>query len=261
MTVYIEYAFIENFLLDGVLLWLALKGTKLPARPFRILLSAGVGGAFAVGFPLLALPKILGIALKISVGVLLCLLACPKEGKKNFFLFTATFFALSCLFGGVLLPLLYGVENAEVWTPLGFVLLSRPVLFFIKKLYARRRTAQRLYACVVKNGGRSVSALGFHDSGNTAKHKGIPVCFLAVDTLYELFEEGILFGEERGQVCDEMAICTVYGEKRVRLYKGSLEITTDTGKREIKEVYFSPSANIVAKEYKILLHGSIGEEL
>ena len=261
MTVYIEYAFIENFLLDGVLLWLALKGVKLPVRPLRILLSSVIGGAFAVLFPLLALPNIVSAVLKISVGVLLCLLAYSKGAGKGFVLFTATFFALSCLFGGVLLPILHGVKNAELWTPLGFFLLTIPVLVFIKKVYARRAAVKNLYPCVAKNGERFVSALGFYDSGNRAMHKGIPVCFLSVDTAYTLFEEGMLFGEDRGQVCDEMAICTVYGEKKVRLYKGSLEITTDDGKREIKEVYFSPSVNIVAKEYKILLHCSIGEEL
>ena len=32
MEIYIEYAFIENFLFDGILLYLALKGSKTPVK-------------------------------------------------------------------------------------------------------------------------------------------------------------------------------------------------------------------------------------
>ena len=260
MTVYIEYAFIENFLLDGALLWLALRGVKLPVRPLRILLASAVGGAFAVCFPLLALPNPLLQVLKFSVGVLLCLFAYGR--RKNFLLFTALFFALSFLFGGALLPLLHGVKKArEVWTPFGFALLTAILSLLLKQLYKRRITAKKLYLCVAKNGARSISALGYYDSGNTASHGGIPVCFLSADTAYSLFEEVLLFGEGEGQVCDEMAITTMSGEKKVRLFKGSLEIKMDEGVREIREVYFAPTANMIQREYKILLHASFEEGL
>ena len=71
MTVYIEYAFLQNFFLDGALVWLSLKGSKTPVKGRRIALSALVGGVFAVLYPLLGLTKWLGLTLKISVGVLL----------------------------------------------------------------------------------------------------------------------------------------------------------------------------------------------
>ena len=114
---------------------------------------------------------------------------------------------------------------------------------------------------MAKNGVRSISALGYYDSGNTASHGGIPVCFLSADTAYSLFEEVLLFGEGEGQVCDEMAITTMSGEKKVRLFKGSLEIKMDEGVREIREVYFAPTANMIQREYKILLHASFEEGL
>ncbi len=260
MTVYIEYAFIENFLLDGVLLWLSLRLLKLSVRPLRILLSSAIGGVFALLFPLLSLPNGLSLLLKISVGVQLCLLA--NGEKRNFLLFALTFFALSFLFGGALLPLLHGTKNAPaIYTPIGFLVLSALVLRLVKKLYARRSAAKRLYDCKIKAGGRSVAALGYYDSGNTAKKGGVPVCFLSAEIAYELFEKQLLYGEGEGQVCDEMAISTMSGEKTVRLLKGCLEIKTDGGTRVIEEVYFSPTANMIQREYKVLLHASFEEGL
>jgi len=209
-------------------------------------------------FPLLSLPNPLSLLLKFSVGVQLCLLA--NNGKKNFLLFTLTFFALSFLFGGALLPLFHGTKNApQMYTPIGFFLLSAVVLRLVKKLYARKATAKRLYDCKVKTKERSVATVGYYDSGNTAKKEGIPVCFLSAEIAYELFEKQLLFGEAGGQVCDEMAISTMSGEKTVRLFKGSLEIKTDEGTRVIEEVYFSPTANMIQREYKVLLHASFEE--
>ena len=59
-----------------------------------------------------------------------------------------------------------------------------------------------------------------------------------------------------GQVCDEMCIATLSGEKRVKLYKGKLQIK---GKEKDKWVYFAPSTNMITREYELLLHNGIVE--
>ena len=53
MEIYIEYALAENFLLDAMLLWLAMKAAKQEISLWRIVLAAAIGAAFAVAFPLL----------------------------------------------------------------------------------------------------------------------------------------------------------------------------------------------------------------
>ena len=50
MVVYWEYAFLENFLLDGLLLFLAVKCARGRAGVFNLLLAAGVGAAEAILF-------------------------------------------------------------------------------------------------------------------------------------------------------------------------------------------------------------------
>ena len=272
MTVYIEYAFLQNFLLDGVLLWLSLQATKTPIKWAWLFFAALVGGIFAVLYPLLKLPNGLGTILKLSVGCLLCMLAFGKiKGKrawKNYALFTALFFAFSFAFGGALLGMAQGktLKNMQnVFTPLGFALLTAIALFLIQKMYKKRALQRHIYDCKIISGEKSVMAQGFLDSGNAATKNGLPVCFLSPETVFELWGNEIIFGEKgRGQVCDEMQIVTMSGTRRVPLYKGGLEIKTERGTREIKEVYFALSANIISREYQILLHSRIfdqGEEL
>ena len=59
MVVYIEYVFLENFLYDGALLARSLFACKEKIRWGRLLVSAALGGVFALVYPLLELPNFL----------------------------------------------------------------------------------------------------------------------------------------------------------------------------------------------------------
>ncbi len=264
MTVYIEYAFLENLLLDGVLLWLALTASKTAVRWGRLLFSAILGGGFALLFPLLRLSAFWGFCLKLSVGLLLPMLCFPrlrcKSDWSKYALSATFFFFFTFAFGGAL----YGVTSAfslrrlpsvAVWT--GFAFLTAFSLWGLGRFYQKRSVYQSVYDCTVIFGEKRAKVKGFWDSGNLARKNGIPVCFLSADTVYRLFGQDILFGG--GQVCDEMQIFTQAGERKVPLYKGALEIKTKAGIRRVQEVYFARATNMICREYKILLHSDVLE--
>ncbi len=266
MVVYVEYAFLQNFLLDGGLLWLAMKASKHPPSPLRLLLSAVLGGAFALLFPLLSLSAGLSLLLKTAVGILLPLMAFgrvrnKKEGGRCamsvlfFFLFTFGF-------GGALT----GVDEnfplqrrTGTGVLIGFAVLTLFSLFLVEKLYAKRAIYRHVYDCTVYVGEKKAKIRGFFDSGNLAMKNGLPVCFLSADILYDLCGNEIVFGAvEGGQVCEEMVISTQAGERRVPLYRGYLQVNFGENSAK-KEVYFARSANMIAREYKILLNSRIWE--
>ena len=263
MVIYIEYAFLENFLFDLALLALALFATKTKIRWWRITLSACVGAGFAILFPLLRLPDFLGTVFKIAVGFLLSMLAFGRlKTKKEWGRYALTsifFFCFAFGFGGTLLGVYgqFGQETYRVPSVLvfvGFALLSGSSVLLVRKLYARRAVFQSVYPCVVHSEKKGIETQGFLDSGNLAIKNGLPVCFASPEVIYELFGEEIM-AEGVGQVCNEMQITTLSGEKTVPLYKGELEIEG----RKI-QVYFAPSKNMIKRDYKILLHaGVIGE--
>ncbi len=251
MVVYIELAFLENFCLDFLLLLLTVFALRYNPPLWRILLAAAVGAAFAIVYPLLSLPSPLLEILKLAVGGLLPLVA---VGKRKWGLGVALFLAFTFAFGGALL----GLPSLPAWVrfPL-FILLAALALLLAVKLYRRRERFQYYYDCSVEVGARTVEARGFLDSGNFALHKGLPVCFLSADILYELMGEILLFNrEKRGQVCDEMQIFTQAGAKNIPLYRGFIRVKGVEAEK--KEVYFAPLTNRIGREYKILLHSRLG---
>ncbi len=266
MTVYIEYAFLQNFLLDGVLLWLALQASRAQIRLLRLFLAALFGGVFAVLLPLLSLSSLPAGLLKIAVGLWLPLLAfgrvrSKQEGGRC--ALSALFFLLFTFgFGGALTAIdqslpLQGRTGTGV--AVGFAILTAFSLFLVEKLHAKKAIYRYLYDCTVFFGEKRLKIRGFLDSGNLATKNGLPVCFLSAEIFFDLCGNEILFGGEGGgQVCEEMAISTQAGECRVPLYRGSVRIEYG-GNRQKKEVYFARSANMISREYKILLNSRIWE--
>lgn len=262
MEIYIEYALIENFLYDGVLLWLAYYTARVKTRGWKLCASAIVGAVFAVIYPLLGLPIGAGLVCKIAIGCLLCILPFPalraRGQMKRYALTCILFFTFSFGFGGALLGV-YGVADEKIpsWLVfIGFAVLTACGVCLVKQLYAKRAIHSRCYDCRLQVKERSVTALGFYDSGNLAIHKGVPVCFASPALLYELIGDEIV--KCRGQVCDEMVISTLAGGKRVGLYRGKIEVKTGTGNM-VCEVYFAPSKNMIGREYAVLIHARILE--
>ncbi len=261
MVVYIEYAFLQNFLLDGALLWLSQKVVRLPVRWKRLFLSAVLGGVFAVVYPLLSLPEMLLSLLKWSVGLCLPLLAMGRVRTRKewgrYALTAGVFLGLTFLFGGTLLGIFPSPKRAS-WGQilLFFGLGVAVVLLWTRKFYQKRAVEGNIYPCTVKFGEKSLRLRGFYDSGNLATKEGLPVCFLSAEVFYDLFEES-LFGEQAGgQVCDEIAITTLAGEKKLPVYKGEIAVQARTGEQK-KVVYFARSTNMIGREYKVLLNARI----
>ncbi len=265
MVVYIEYAFLWNFLLDSVLLWLSLLAVRQKIKRVRLCLSALLGASFALVFPLLRLPLALSYVLKFSVGALLCLISFGRiKNKKEwdrYALNCTFFFAFTFTFGGAILGI-FGENLKKGLILLVFSFLTVASLLLIRKLYERRAVEKYVYDCVVAYREKRRLVFGFYDSGNLATCNGLPVCFLAPDVFYELWGEEIAFAKEKipcGEM-GEIALSTISGEKRTITRLGRLKMEIKKGETVEKEVYFSPSRNMVLREYKLLLNSRIFEE-
>ena len=268
MVVYVEYAFLENFLFDGVLLCLSLVASKQILKWRKILFSSLFGAFFALIFPLLTLPNHLAFFLKIAFGFLLCMLPFGRlKTKKEWGRYAITsgfFFAFTFAFGGALT----GVYTSFSWkkapqtlTIFGFCLLTICAFLFSLKIYEKKRLYAYIYPCIVVANGKKTSALGFFDSGNLAIKNGLPVCFVAVDFFYEIWGHEIIFSsEDTGQVRDEMQITTVSGVRKIPLYQGVIEVENGGKESKKKSVYFAPATNMIQREYKILLNGRIFDD-
>ena len=265
MTIYVEYALIENFLIDGMLLYLCLRGAKVNFKWKKLLFSAFVGAIFALVSPLLALPDFLSYLLKFAMGFLLCLLAFPRLKNKNdvgrYAMSCALFFLLAFAFAGAIFALYERFAFSDggyqmQQTPVAIVLCFG-VAFFIfsvqlgKKIYKKQTIFRHVYDCAILCGKRRVAVLGFFDSGNLATVKGVPVCFLSPEIAFDIWESELLSPH------GEITVQTLGGEKTLPLFLGDLEIKKDGKLFRQKAVYFAPSAHMVSREYKLLLQANI----
>jgi hypothetical protein len=120
-------------------------------------------------------------------------------------------------------------------------------------MYKKRTLHRFIYDCIITHKGKDFPIFGFYDSGNLVTKNGLPVCFLSPDVFYDIFGEEI-FQKGTGQVCDEVAFTTLSGEKKLPVFCAELAIEKNGQKCK---VYFAPSANMLKREYPLLLSGNV----
>ena len=250
MTVYIEYAFLENFLLDFLLLRLALKGGKERTKFSKIALGACVGGVFALVYPFLRLPKLCLLFLKVAVAALMCAVAFDKMKTKNEqsrYAFTVVlFFVFSFSAAGALT--FFRADGFYIFVGFGWVCVFAELL--VKAFYRKKAEKSGVYACKIAYKRQKIHVFGLYDTGNLACYQNVPVCFVSPDVLYDLLGED--FYKSDGQVCDEIVVHTISGEKRLPVYLGQIIVNG-----EEKRTYFAPGAHIVNKAYAVLINRCI----
>jgi len=260
MTVYIEYAAAENFIIDLSLLYVSLKAAKTAVKPPLLLLSAATGTAAALIFPLFSFPFAVKIALKILVGALMCVIASPKKPL----LLCGIFFFISFAAGGGIsaifsLPFIEE-ENGKYYVsslpaPLvicAVLLICAAVAFFSDKFYARSKAIKNSVECLVRNGNSSVKARALIDSGNNFFYNGHPVSMISAGAAAKLIADFSL-----RTPFYEADIKTVTGSGRIKIIKtSSLTIYFKEKKNIIDGAYFGISAALDGGEYDVILNGT-----
>lgn len=260
MTVYIEVAFLENFLLDGLLLWLALKCARAPVRALRLLFASIAGGAEAVAFPLLALPVWCAYLVKGLGGAALVILALPKGSLRTCLVALAAFFGLTFALGGLLTALysFFGAEYSDGGTflveraPVALVLAAAGifavlVLIGAKRLYRYRKIKRGIFECRIEQAGKTVAWKGFADSGNCLLFRGQPVCVISAVAAIALFRGGEPVGR--------MRVSTVNGSRDSPVFRCA---RMTVGGDAFENVLFTVG-EVASKEFQIILHTAFTE--
>ena len=264
MVVYWEYAFLENFILDGLLLYLALKCARAKCYVLNLLLASALGGAEAVVFPLLTVPVWAGYLIKIAGGILLSLIVVRKARWKSYLIVTASFFLMTFALGGLLVAAysFVGVEYAE---GNGFLVERAPVALVIglagiftvctvlalRYFYRYRRIKRNLFACCLTAGKKSLRMTGFADSGNLLNFRNRPVSVISAVTALALFHGNM-------QEVGRMTVNTVNGGSEAPVFECDLEVGLAKKKLVHKGIYVTVG-NIPSKEYRIILHSAMLE--
>lgn len=260
MIVYWEYAFIENFVLDGLLLYLALKCARMKVRPVNLILAAAAGGTEGVLFPLLVLPNWCITVIKFLGGALLVVIAISKGTRRTYPIAIISFFFLTFALGG-LLTALYSYCNIPYVKQEGYIIESAPVALVLAAagiftiacvhgvswLFRYRRITRQIFTCTLKAREKEVCWKAFADSGNCLFYHGHPVCVISAIAVFALFGA---HPKEAGK----MTVNTVQGSRLSSVFLCErMDIAINGTIRTFQEVYLT-TGEVHSKDYQMILH-------
>lgn len=229
MTVYVEYVFLDNFIIDWVLITLARKSLKLSAEKGRVCLASLVGATFAVCFPFFRVNAVVGLLIKGAIGLLIVFFSGKFRSCKQFIKCFYLFLFFTFLSGGFVTAVFWGLglnfdpvsysNGGEI--PLFLILLLIIICYrfsvkVIKTVYKRKEITSFTVKCAMEIGGKRFDLIGFLDSGNSLVYKGEnPVVICSLKLGKKLQKLGALDCSEVG----ETVVKTVSGVTIIKVYK------------------------------------------
>ncbi len=101
MEVYIEYAIIDNLVMNAILLHLSFYINQLKYKKWQLILSNILGTICSILIPLFIIPNTLLLAIKIALAMSMIFVATGKIKIKKYILILLTFLTLTFLLGGL----------------------------------------------------------------------------------------------------------------------------------------------------------------
>ncbi len=267
MQIYLEYAVLDNLVIDYFLIKSSLYITGNQIKKFKIFLSAILGTLVAILLPLITLNAIISFFVKILLAVVMIYFACEYKTFRAYILCLNTFILLTFLAGGAVIAILYALnmdyvlvgteivsQGLPVTVMIGFVfILSGVILRVAKGIYRKKQLFPFIRKCEIVAGEKSFSLTGFVDSGNRLydTKRGCPI---VVISRKKLEKTNILpyLSTKIGSI----KYNTVAGGGEMPLYKiGGIIFKTD-GEITYKSATLGISPNEYSEEYDIILHPS-----
>lgn len=178
MVVYIEYAIVDNLIIDYFLLKATLTSTGKSPKKVRLFLCAILGTGVALIYPLLYKHKWILNIVKLLTGVTLILLASDYKGIKDYLINLCVFLGYTFITGGALLAISDCLNNSEIIVGLVFLpacLILSGFTKLVKNIYKRRHVLSFTYKIRLQIGDIVVNCTGFLDTGNGAYYLDSPV--------------------------------------------------------------------------------------
>lgn len=201
MDIYIEFAILDNMVVNYIVLYLAVLSAKLKTNRLKILIASLVATIIAIFSPFLKDELIVMIAIKILTPSLMILCSLKLKNISKFFKVYLWLITYTFLLGGICTAVLY-VIGANVingflleynsFVPVGlllliFVLYSRLMILLVNKFKQNKTINEFLYSVVFNIKSKAFEINGFLDSGNFLIDKKTNLPVLVVSS--KVFEQ------------------------------------------------------------------------
>lgn len=248
MKVYVEYAVIDNFVMDYLILRLTVVGVSDKSSIKKRVLSSLIGTVFAVYLPLLSLSVAAEIFLKILTALLMVFFVAEYESVKAYVKRLVLFFVYTVVFGGAVYAFsgLIGVRFDPITNayggkfPLFAMLIAGALVFFVTykilmAIFGRKAVVPFLRNCYIFADGQKIQAYGLIDSGNSilcgedyvcvaSKSLARKLCVCGLPEKYKKVVFSTAVGDSFMRVYTFDKICVINGKKQNIIYKVKIGI-------------------------------------
>lgn len=204
MEIYIEYAIIDNLVMNALIIYLVSKLQGLKISKTRQILSNLLGTIVSVIMPIFYIPNLFAVLLKLVLSLLMVLIICSRITIKKYITTYFLFIFVTALFGGICYFVISflglkcefgGILFSDFSIPMGLILI---ILLFslwiicnlIKVVKKNLAKSENYIGIDIRNNGRSLHLLGFIDSGNMARSRnGDSLIFITPKTFCKMYPD------------------------------------------------------------------------
>lgn len=257
MIVYVEYVFIDNFVIDMLIFKLSFALANIYCARGRLVLCSFLGAVFALLYPLITADRVIIAAVKILFGLILTLFTGKFRGAKQYLNFTLTFFAVTFLFGGAVYGLysVLGIDTSSEFS-VGFTILPVAAIYYAAKRVVvyilRKKTVKDFYAdAEIIFAGDAIKVRGFFDTGNGLFDGASPVIVANKAAILPKISGGAL------KTAKSIGVNTLSGKSRKISLKPSAVVIYYKDKRNI---FYNVSVCLTDEKfdgYDVILHPSL----
>ena len=181
MTVYIEYLFINNLIINFILV----KTSAIISRSKTTILSKGFSSLTGACFSII-LPKINNFLLpliKLLIAMLLPIISIKYKNIKNYIFCFTTFMFFIFFIGGALSVIkeFFNInQNSKFYLLIELIIVAIIMLFgyiYSVKINRNKKVYPYVYDCLINIGGNVYKTSGFIDTGNQSYYKETPIIF------------------------------------------------------------------------------------
>ena len=208
MTIYIDVVFIENLLMNYIILFATTVVLKLKTKHMRCLLARLIGAIYTILAYISRLQIYSNFFLKLLLSFIMIYIALNPKNIKQLFKYTLIFYLTSFVFGGAAFALIYIVKPQELLRNNGLILNSNSLkIIFISaivafmiitiafKIVKNKISAKDMYCNIlVKLNDKEIETKAMIDTGNFLKEPitNTPVIVVEHTLLYDCIPKEIL---------------------------------------------------------------------
>lgn len=208
MTIYIDVLFLENLILNSIILYATAIISKIKIKHWKIIISSIMGSVYVVIYYIFRIDLYINIISKVFISILMNYIAFSPKSFKLLMKDVLLFYLVSFVFGGAALGMIYIVNSNNINIKDGVILENYTlktifigvVLAFLISILSFKMVKHKIgkkdmfCSIIIKLNKKKVKIRAMIDTGNLLKEpiSNVPVIVVEKSVLFDIIPKEIL---------------------------------------------------------------------